>query len=341
MHLCRFDQNRLGVVEGDTVYDVTSVVAGIPTQRWPIAFGDPLVAHLAELREPITAAKRSAVRLALGASAFNSPIAWPTKILAAPANYRLHVQLDTLDPGVDQGHHRASLIDLDRPVDAYGLFLKASSSLVGPAEGITLAWPGRRCDHEVELAVVIGKTAKNVSRTDALAYVAGYAIGLDITVRGTEERSFRKSADSFAVLGPWLTTADEIPDPQDLTIWLEVNGEPRQRSSTGAMTVGIAELIEIASRVYTLHPGDILMTGTPEGVGALADGDLIRAGCERIGEMSVKVRSTSRNVTVARTLRQRYLFLASVNQRLAPGQAIDVRTILLTLDSEPIGTVIE
>jgi len=293
MHLCRFDQNRLGVVEGETIYDVTSVLDRIPAQRWPIAFGDPLVAHLAELRGPILEARRSAVSRAVGETSFNSPVAWPTKILAAPANYRLHVQLDTLDPGVDQGHHRQSVIDLDRPVDTYGLFLKASSSLVGPAEGITLGWPGRRCDHEVELAVVIGKTAKSVSRKNALAYVAGYAIGLDITVRGTEERSFRKSADSFAVLGPWLTTADEIPDPEDLTIWLEVNGEPRQRSSTGAMTVGIAELIEIASHVYTLYPGDILMTGTPEGVGPLVDGDVIRAGCERIGDMSVKVRRDS------------------------------------------------
>jgi len=291
MHLCRFDQKRLGVVDGDTLYDVTTVVDRIPAQRWPMAFGDPLVAHLADLRAPILEAKRSAARRAVGDTLFNSPVAWPTKILAAPANYRLHVQLDTLDPGVDQGHHRQSVIDLARPVDTYGLFLKASSSLVGPAEGIALGWPGRRCDHEVELAVVIGKTARNVSRTEALTYVAGYSIGLDITVRGTEERSFRKSADSFAVLGPWLTTADEIPDPENLTIWLEVNGEPRQRSSTGAMTVGIAELIEIASRVYTLHPGDILMTGTPEGVGPIAGGDIIRAGCERIGEMSVKVRS--------------------------------------------------
>lgn len=291
MQLCRFDQRRLGVVEGDTVFDVTTVLDRIPPQHWPLAFGDPLVMHLAELRDPILEARRSASGRALADVSLYSPIAWPTKILAAPANYRLHVQRDTLDPGVDQGHHRQSVIDLDRPVDTYGLFLKASSSLVGPAEGIALGWPGRRCDHEVELAVVIGKTARNIPRELALSCVAGYAVGLDITVRGTEERSFRKSADSYAVLGPWLVTADEIPDPENLTIWLEVNGERRQQSSTGAMTVGIAELIEIASRVYTLYPGDILMTGTPEGVGAIVDGDVIRAGCERIGEMSIKVRS--------------------------------------------------
>jgi 2,4-diketo-3-deoxy-L-fuconate hydrolase len=150
-----------------------------------------------------------------------------------------------------------------------------------------------RNDHEVELAAVIGKTARHVPKEKALDYVAGYTIGLDMTVRGTEDRSYRKSAQSYAVIGPWLTTADQIADPEKLTIWLELNGEPRQRSSTGAMIVGLAELIEIASRVYTLHPGDILMTGSPEGVTAVKPGDRMRAGCDGIGEMTVDVRADS------------------------------------------------
>jgi 2,4-diketo-3-deoxy-L-fuconate hydrolase len=138
---------------------------------------------------------------------------------------------------------------------------------------------------------VIGRVGKNISAASALDCVAGYMVGLDMTVRGTEDRSFRKSADSYAVLGPWLTTADAISDPQRLNIWLTLNGEPRQRSSTDAMTVNVAELIEIASRVYTLYPGDVLLTGSPEGVSQVKAGDRIRAGCDVIGEMIVDIRA--------------------------------------------------
>ena len=110
-----------------------------------------------------------------------------------------------------------------------------------------------------------------------------------MTVRGAEDRSFRKSPDSYAVLGPWLVTADEIPNPHDLALSLWVNGERRQHTSTGAMTVDIPDLIAIASSVYTLHPGDVIMTGTPEGVGPVVPKDLIRASCDGIGEMSLQV----------------------------------------------------
>ena len=150
-------------------------------------------------------------------------------------------------------------------------------------------WHEKRNDYETELVVVIGKGGKNISAKDAMDYIAGYCVGLDMSVRGPEERSFRKSADSYTVLGPWLTTADEIADPQQLTLWLTLNGKPRQRSSTAAMTVGIRRLIEIASSAYTLYPGDILMTGTPEGVGAVVPGDIIFTGCDGLGEMTVPV----------------------------------------------------
>jgi 2,4-diketo-3-deoxy-L-fuconate hydrolase len=110
-----------------------------------------------------------------------------------------------------------------------------------------------------------------------------------MSVRGPEERSFRKSADDYTVLGPWLTTADEIVDAEQLTLWLTLNGSARQRSSTAAMLVRIPRLIEIASSAYTLYPGDILMTGTPEGVGAVVPGDVIVVGCDGLGEMTVAV----------------------------------------------------
>ena len=172
-----------------------------------------------------------------------------------------------------------------------GLFLKASSSLVGPGEGIALRKLDRRNDHEVELAVVIGKRANNVAASEALKYVAGYAIGLDVTIRGPEERSLRKSADSYAVLGPWLVTADEIPNPDDLDLKIAVNGEERQNSNTKYMILGVARLIEFASASYTLNPGDVVMTGTPEGVSPIQPGDTIVATIEKIGTMEVEVRA--------------------------------------------------
>jgi 2-keto-4-pentenoate hydratase/2-oxohepta-3-ene-1,7-dioic acid hydratase in catechol pathway len=291
MQICRFNNKRLGLVEGDTVLDVTEALSAIPEQRWPLAFGDPLIANLGVVQKAITSIRDRAPVQPLAAVKLNSPVGWPTKILAAPANYRKHVEQDTVDQGVDMGVHRDAVINLERPVDTYGLFLKAPSSIVGPADGVQLPYADRRTDHEVELAVIIGRTARHVTRLEAYDYIAGYAVGIDITVRGTEERSFRKSADSFAVLGPWLTTADMIPEPENLQLSLSVNEAERQNSSTDAMTVGIAELIEIASRVYTLYPGDVLMTGTPEGVGAILPGDVITASCTSIGSFDISVRA--------------------------------------------------
>jgi 2-keto-4-pentenoate hydratase/2-oxohepta-3-ene-1,7-dioic acid hydratase in catechol pathway len=290
MRICRFNGNRLGLVEADTIWDISEHLSALPTQTWPLAFGDPLIANLESVMSRVRSGRRGD-RFSVSDVQLNSPVAWPPKVVAAPANYRKHVELDTLDPGVDQGVHRAQTIGLDRPVDHLGLFLKASTSVVGPAEGITISWGAdRRVDEEVEIVVVIGKTARNVRREQALDYVAGYTVGLDVTVRGAEERSFRKSPDSFAVLGPWLVTADEIPDPSDMRFWIEVNGKPRQDSSTAMITVPIPELIELASSIYTLSPGDVIFSGTPEGVGPIVPGDELRAGCDVIGEMRLLVR---------------------------------------------------
>jgi len=176
-------------------------------------------------------------------------------------------------------------------IHSAGLFLKACSSLVGAGEGIAVRKLDRRTDHEIELAVVIGKTASNVSRTDALSHVAGYGIGLDITIRGSEDRSFRKSPDSYSVLGPWLVTADEIPDPGGLDLHIVVNGEQRQNSNTRYLILGVPELIELASSFYTLYPGDVIYTGTPEGVSPIEPGDQIVATIESIGTMRVSVRA--------------------------------------------------
>jgi 2-keto-4-pentenoate hydratase/2-oxohepta-3-ene-1,7-dioic acid hydratase in catechol pathway len=129
-----------------------------------------------------------------------------------------------------------------------------------------------------------------VSANQALRHVAGYCIGLDITVRGSEDRSMRKSSDTYTVLGPWLVTADEIPDPSALDLSITVNGERRQKGNTRDLILSVPELIEWASSFYTLLPGDILLTGTPDGVGPIRPGDLMHARIDRIGDMDVHVR---------------------------------------------------
>lgn len=290
MRLCRFNTDRLGLVEGGIVRDVTAALDVIPPVRWPLPLGDPMIAHLDPLLARIRQIAAQAPKDALADVRLLSPIANPGKIMAAPANYRLHVELDTKDPTIDAGVHRAQLIDMEAPTEKLGLFLKAQSSLVGASEGV-LVPSGTRVDHEVELAVVIGREARNIRQVDALSHVAGYCIGLDMTVRGVADRSFRKSRDSFTVLGPWLVTADEIPNPADLLMELHVNADRRQHSSTAAMTVGIERMIELASTNYTLHPGDVLLTGTPEGVGPVVAGDVIVARCDGVGEMTLSARA--------------------------------------------------
>ncbi|MGI4812778.1 MAG: fumarylacetoacetate hydrolase family protein [Janthinobacterium lividum] len=299
MKLCRFNVDRLGLVEGDAVFDVSAALQALPQATWPVPLGDPLLLHLDALRAAVVACRPHARRFAVAEVTLHSPLTSPSKVMAAPANYRAHFQ-DTMDAAVDAGVHRKALEGVERPVETYGLFLKATSSIVGAAEGVQIVFPERRTDFEVELAVVIGKRGRGIARADAMQYVAGYCVGLDMTVRGAEERSFRKSPDSYTVLGPHLVTADEIADPHALTLSLWLNGERRQHSSTGAMTVDIPDLIEFASRIYTLYPGDVILTGTPEGVGAVKPGDVIRAGCEGVGEMSLQV-SAAASTTVSTT----------------------------------------
>lgn len=290
MQLCRFNLNRLGLMEGDDIYDITPALDAIPASTWPAVLGDPLILHLAEIAKRARSLRAQAPNFKRSDVTLHSPLTTPSKVMAAPANYKLHVALDTKDPGVDHGVHAKALEGVERPVDKYGLFLKANSSIVGESEGVEIVFPDRRTDHEIELAVVIGQKGRNISRENAMHHVAGYALGLDMTVRGVEERSYRKSPDSYTVLGPSFVTADEIKDPHALTISLWVNGERRQHSSTGAMTVDIPDLIEFASRAYTLHPGDVILTGTPEGVGPVLKGDKVRVACEGLGHMTFAVR---------------------------------------------------
>jgi 2-keto-4-pentenoate hydratase/2-oxohepta-3-ene-1,7-dioic acid hydratase in catechol pathway len=264
MKICRFDDNRVGVVRGDQVYDITTTA------------GDRLVPLVPSNLEGLPKKALSAVRLL-------SPVKSPGKIIAAPVNYKAHIE-EMKKANISPGFN---IWDIEKA----GLFLKATSSLVGPSQGIAQRFLDRRTDHEVELVFIMGKKASQVSREKALEYVAGYCLGLDVTVRGSEDRSFRKSMDSYTVLGPWLTTADEIPDPQNVQITLRQNGEVRQDTNTSDMLWDVAKLIEFATRFYTLHPGDVFFTGTPSGVSPIRPGDKLVASSPELGSMEVLVRA--------------------------------------------------
>lgn len=284
MKYCRFDDDRIGVVRGETVHDVTGIVEELPAVRYPYPPGDALVAGLGALRGAMERLADAAPGLPVSGRRFLSPVANPTKIMGTPVNYQAHAEEAHADAEISVAARRGS-------IEEQGLFLKANSALVGPSEGVAVRFPDRRTDHEAELGVVIGRTARDVAYGDALDYVAGYAIALDMVVRGSEDRSFRKSIDTYAVLGPWLVTADEIPDPDALSFELAVNGETRQKSTTALMIMDVRRQIEWASRFYTLHPGDVLMTGTCEGVGRVVPGDAMTLTFEGIGAMEVPVRA--------------------------------------------------
>jgi len=284
MKICRYDNNRLGIVEDDQVLDVTKALAAIPEQRWPIAQGDPLIANF---KRVLAAAKKlmpRAKRRPLSKVRLLAPVPNPSKIIAAPINYNDHIAESINDPGIAHGR-----TNIQKGIGEWGLFLKANSSLIGFGEQIRLRWPERRNDHEVELALVIGRRGNKIPTEKALGYVCAYSIGLDMTVRGPELQCFRKSIDTYSVLGPWLVTEDEIDDPNNLDLSITVNGELRQNSNTKYLVYDIQRLIEFGSSMYTLHPGDILMTGTPSGVSPVKPGDLLHARVQGVGEGDVKI----------------------------------------------------
>lgn len=276
MKLCQFGKGRLGLVEGSMVRDVTPALDLLPAWRYPLPRHDVLIANLDRVVERAAALAANAPPMPLELVKLLSPVANPGKIIAAPVNYQKHLDEVKDDAQLHQNTQSHTLT-----IQKAGLFLKANSSLVGPGEGVALRHLDRRNDHEVELAVIMGAQKR----------IAGYSIALDITIRGTEDRSFRKSPDSYTVLGPWLVTADEIENPGELDLGIAVNGEVRQNSNTKYMILGVRELIELASSFYTLHPGDIISTGTPEGVSPIVPGDKIVATIEKIGSMEVNVRA--------------------------------------------------
>ena len=174
--------------------------------------------------------------------------------------------------------------------DTNGFFLKASSSLSGPVDPIILPdLPNREFHHECELAIIIGKTGRQIEASEALDYVFGYSCLIDVTLRGKEERVMRKSYDTFTPMGPAIVTSDEVGDPSALDLKLWVNSELRQHANTRDLIVDVPGMVSMASSVATLYPGDVIASGTPAGVGPIKSGDQVTIEIERVGRMCVPV----------------------------------------------------
>jgi 2-keto-4-pentenoate hydratase/2-oxohepta-3-ene-1,7-dioic acid hydratase in catechol pathway len=252
MRLVSYDDSRVGYLAGDQVIP-------LPARRMRDV--------IASWNSGQLAAEDREAGIPLRDVRLRVPVADPSKIIAAPVNYR---------------DHQAEM-SVDTQVGALGFFLKAPSSLLDPGGTIQLPYHDRRFDQEGELALVIGRTARRVSEQEALSYVFGYTGLLDITMRGGEDRSTRKSFDTFAPMGPVLVTADEFGNPDDVELRCWVSGDLRQKASTRDLIWGVARLVSYASSVTTLYPGDVISTGTPAGVGPLIAGDTIRLELSGLG----------------------------------------------------------
>ncbi|MGD0764783.1 MAG: fumarylacetoacetate hydrolase family protein [Dehalococcoidia bacterium] len=292
---CREGAAYLGAAIGGDVLDLPGAGAALDIAGWPPdldlgAFLGMGESALDKARQTIAAVEEEVrrgdgERLASRGLLFSrdavkllAPVPNPSKIIAIGLNYRDHAR----EQGVPIP---------DRPI----IFAKFPTSVIGP--GDTIAWDPaltQQVDYEAELAFVIGKTARNVAEKDAITYVAGYTCANDVSARdlqfGDRQWVRGKSLDTFCPLGPLLVTADEIPDPQNLAVRAILNNQVMQDSSTAEMIFGVAELVAFISRAFTLLPGDVVLTGTPHGVGVfrdpplfLKDGDRVVVEIERIG----------------------------------------------------------
>ena len=292
MKLAHYSKNgnvRVGLVDKGMVYDLGAhnISGSNAASGWMIdrILADRLLPSVREAEKTVQASKG----ISVDSVKLLSPVLNPEKIFLIAANYRSH-RKEAHPEGV--------------PAEPY-FFTKFRNALIGPGDPVLVPRVSHQVDWEVELAVVIGRAGKNIAKTDAMSYVAGYAVANDISFRDLQFSTRMpdgntalglnwvkgKGLDSSLPLGPWLTTSDEVPNPHDLKISLSVNGSMRQNSTTGDMVFTIDSIIEYLSRGVTLRPGDIISTGTPEGVGAftggpfLKDGDVLEGSIEKIGTL--------------------------------------------------------
>lgn len=278
MKLCRFtesERTRIGRISGDRVIDLSGVPGVGASMRALLSDYAALAPALAAADEP---------SFALDAVRLEAPIDDPQKFLAIGMNYQAHAD-EAAAAGV--------------PIPTSQLwFNKQVSSIAGPFDAIELPKVSDQLDYEAELGVIIGQRCHDVAEADALAVIVGYVVCNDVTIRDWQFRSptytLGKSFDTHGPIGPWITTVDEVADPQALTLHLSVNGEERQRSSTGDMIYDIRQQIAYLTTVMTLEPGDLIATGTPAGVGIatgsfLRHGDVVRVEVDGLGAIENRV----------------------------------------------------
>lgn len=280
MKICRYDNDRLGIVIDGKVHDVSPAQEEIRKQAAYDMMGDCVIAALPQWRGKLEEMAKKAPGRPISEVKFLPPVARCTKVMAAPTNYHAHIEEMAARQGTAPEAHRG--------IQAAGIFLKANSSIVGENGNIRLRFPERLNEHELELVMIIGKQGTKIPYDKALDYVAGYCMGIDMTVRGKEDRSFRKSIDGYSPVGPWMVTADEIPDPDKLDLELKVNGVTKQKTNTSNLIYDCRKLIEFATEYYTIYPGDYYFTGTPQGVAPVNPGDWVSSACPQIGELKIQ-----------------------------------------------------
>jgi 2-keto-4-pentenoate hydratase/2-oxohepta-3-ene-1,7-dioic acid hydratase in catechol pathway len=282
MKLVRYGQpgkEKPGLIDADgKLRDLSGVIADVTPEH----LSDKALAKLAKL-------KADKLPLVKGKKRFGPPISRTGKFIAIGLNYADH----------------AAESNMPIPKEPI-VFMKSTTCIQGPDDDVMLPKGSKKTDWEVELGIVIGTRARYVSQKDAFNYVAGYCTVNDVSEReyqlergGTWDKG--KGCDTFGPIGPWLVTRDEVPNPQNLSMWLDLNGERMQNGSTKTMIFGVAKLVSYVSQFMTLEPGDIITTGTPPGVGMgikkngkpapvfLKRGDVMKLGIEGLGEQTQKV----------------------------------------------------
>ena len=282
MKLVRYGQpgkEKPGLIDADgKLRDLSGVIADVTPEH----LSDKALAKLAKL-------KTDKLPLVKGKKRFGPPVSHTGKFIAIGLNYADH----------------AAESNMPIPKEPI-VFMKSTTCIQGPDDDVMLPKGSKKTDWEVELGIVIGTRARYVSQKDAFNYVAGYCTVNDVSEReyqlergGTWDKG--KGCDTFGPIGPWLVTRDEVPNPQNLSMWLDLNGERMQNGSTKTMIFGVAKLVSYVSQFMTLEPGDIITTGTPPGVGMgikkngkpapifLKRGDVMKLGIEGLGEQTQKV----------------------------------------------------
>ena len=290
MKICHYNEHEAGVVQDERVYPIGATLVGAGHLRQGYTMQEVIEA-LANQPEAMQCVRQvlKGRSLPLAEVKLLAPIENPPSLWAAAANYQAHQAEMRAASG---GPSRAELTKDELMAE---FFLKPTSSIIGPGDSIVIPRIAKHVDFEAELCAVIGKKARHVSEEQALDVVFGYTICWDISQRDPwgrdrqNTRNIRKGFDSFSALGPWIVTKDELPEPQDTRIDVELNGKHVMTAHTKDMICGVRDHIRFLSSVLTLRPGDLITTGTPAGVAKLAPGDKLKGRIERIGEMTLNV----------------------------------------------------